>query len=291
MFSLLKRKKVRSQEVECKDCSSFSLHGVVISDIGSVRPRNEDNFLFSGKINTNSDKHIEFSNELNSIQTVFHVLGVFDGMGGGESGDVAAKITAEVFQNSLETINTNMSKQSIDFIIRRAFQSSNDKIIARKGNRNILGTTGTILCTCGSEYKLYHLGDSRAYLWSNSKLCQLSKDQTLAQMKIDSGLACVDDPELEADKHKLTDYIGRDHTGKNTNPLESPWLPIHSGDVFLLCSDGLYDMCKDSAIQDILESGTSLEEKTSQLIACALENGGTDNISCILALFDSELPK
>lgn len=291
MFSLLKRKKVRNQEVECKNCCPFSLHAVAISDIGSVRSRNEDNFLFSGKINTNSDKHIEFSNELRNIQAAFHVFGVFDGMGGGEYGDVASKITAEVFQDSIETINTNISKQSIDFIIRRAFQSSNDKIITQKGNRNILGTTGTILCTCGSEYKLYHLGDSRAYLWRNSKLCQLSKDQTLAQMKIDSGLASLDDPALEADKHKLTDYIGRDHTGRNTNPFESSWLPIHSGDAFLLCSDGLYDMCNDSAIQDVLESGTSLEEKTSQLIACALKNGGTDNISCILVLFDSELPK
>lgn len=286
MFSFLKRKRNnRSEPKDMKPSVSFFLRGNVVSDIGYTRSNNEDNFVFAGQINCSSEKHIEFDGQIDPRGIACKAAGVFDGMGGGELGEVASRIAAEVFRNGFETIGANSSKSDIDCTMRHSFQSANDEIISNKGNRNILGTTGTVICTIGTEFKLYHLGDSRAYLWREGKLHQLTRDQTLAQMKIDSGLMQADDPKLEADRHKLTDYIGRDPTGRNTFPIESVWNQIEEGDFILLCSDGLYDMCDDATMQEVLGQKIPDAEKVSKLVSHALSNGGNDNITCILISF------
>ena len=141
------------------------------------------------------------------------------------------------------------------------------------------------MCSNGVEFKIYHLGDSRAYLSREDELLQLTKDQTLAQMKLDVGMYREDDPAAEADKHKLTEYIGRDWTRENIRPVESRWIPIQAGDCVLLCSDGLYDMCKNEEIANILRVNSTTEEKTASLVRSAIIRGGEDNITCVIVSF------
>ena len=141
------------------------------------------------------------------------------------------------------------------------------------------------MCTNGAEFKIYHLGDSRAYLVHEDELIQITKDQTLAQMKMEVGMYREDDPSVEADKHKLTEYIGRDWTKENLKPVESRWLSVRRNDRILLCSDGLYDMCADDVISGILRKNTSVAEIASELVNTAKANGGEDNITCVVILF------
>ena len=169
----------------------------------------------------------------------------------------------------------------IDSTMRQAFLDANNKIIDLQKQHQVFGTTGTVAVTNGDLIKIYHLGDSRAYLMRNRELSQLTRDQTLAQMKMDVGIYQPDAPGAEAEKHQLTEYIGKDPTKQYLRPLESDWFSLQSGDGILLCSDGLYDMCSDLQIGDLLASDASPSEKAKALTAAALSAGGSDNVTCI----------
>lgn len=200
-------------------------------------------------------------------------------------GELAAHDAAEIFLKAFCEVTAALPKVEVDLIIRKAFLEANNRIIELRKKYGVLGTTGTVLSSNGLDFKIYHLGDSRAYLFRENDLFQLTRDQTLAQMKIDSGIYRSDDPEIVADRHKLTEYIGRDRTRENIRPVESQWIPICPDDDILLCSDGLYDMCTDEEITEILRRDTTIEDKCAMLINRACEHGGEDNVTSILISF------
>ena len=265
--------------------SLFSFSGAVVSDVGCIRSNNEDNYVLGTYMNVDSADRSEVS--FISVDTMenWELAGVFDGMGGGEVGELASRDTASFFLQAFSHLDSSYTKTDIDVILRRTFLDANNRVIDLQKEYNIFGTTGTVFCTNNTEFKVYHLGDSRAYLFRENELFQLTKDQTLAQMKMDVGMYKEDDPAAEADKHKLTEYIGRDWTRENLKPVESHWVPIQLGDIILLCSDGLYDMCTSEEIRAVLQSEDTIEEKTAKLVEKARTNGGEDNITCILLCF------
>lgn len=269
----------------CEGDNRFDFAGAVSSDVGCVRSNNEDNYILGNYMNANSADHSEAALSLTISPVTWKFAGVFDGMGGGEVGEIASRDTASIFLNAINRLVSNPSKNEIDICLRQAFLDANNKIVDLQQEYKIFGTTGTVLCTNGSEFKVYHLGDSRAYLVRECEFLQLTKDQTLAQMKIDVGMYTEDDPAAEADKHKLTEYIGRDWTRENIKPVESHWIPVSSGDLILLCSDGLYDMCTNEEISAILTDEGSIEHKVGHLVSKACSNGGEDNITCVLISF------
>lgn len=269
----------------CTEKNGFSLAASVVSDVGCVRPNNEDNYILGRYMNVNSSDHSEVSVSFSDASGAWQFAGVFDGMGGGEMGELASHDTAAIFLEAFDRLSGTPSKTEVDLSIRKSFLEANNRIIALQKEYKIFGTTGTVMCSNGVEFKIYHLGDSRAYLSREDELLQLTKDQTLAQMKLEVGMYREDDPAAEADKHKLTEYIGRDWTRENIRPVESHWIPIQAGDCVLLCSDGLYDMCKNEEIANILRVNSTTEEKTASLVRSAIFRGGEDNITCVIVSF------
>lgn len=257
--------------------------GAAVSDVGCARTNNEDNFLLGGQINLDRSDRCKAHSRSESGQWYF--TGVFDGMGGGEIGEVAAQTAAEIFRDTAGQLKNEPDRTRIDSRMRRAFLDANNKIVTLKQQYQIYGTTGTVLCTDGQVYKIYHLGDSRAYLLRDQALFQLTRDQTLAQMKIDVGLYQPGDPQAEAEKHKLTEYIGKDQTKAHLRPLESEWLTVLPGDCILLCSDGLCDMCTDCEITELLTQHSQPGEQANALVQAALSHGGIDNVTCICLQF------
>lgn len=276
------RENIRDERVEKR---GFGFAGAVVSDVGCVRSNNEDNYVLGRYMNVNSSDHSEVSVSFSDASGVWQFAGVFDGMGGGEMGELASRDTAAIFLEAFDRLSGSPSKTEVDLCIRKAFLEANNRIIALQKEYKIFGTTGTVLCSNGVEFKLYHLGDSRAYLVREDELLQLTKDQTLAQMKLEVGMYREDDPAAEADKHKLTEYIGRDWTRENIKPVESHWIPIQADDCVLLCSDGLYDMCANEEITNILWGNGTTEEKTASLVRKAISRGGEDNITCVVVSF------
>ncbi len=275
---------VNCSKSEKSTCQMY-FSGSAVSDVGCVRENNEDNYLLELHINEESADHSAFSVSMSNQSRHWHLAGVFDGMGGGEQGELASQKTAQIFQEVLSRFSESTGKADVDKILGGAFLEANNAIVALQCKSNIFGTTGTVVCTDNREFKIFHLGDSRAYLLRDEKLFQLTRDQTLAQMKMDAGLYDKDAPNAEADKHKLTEYIGRDQTRENLHPVESEWIPIQKADRLLLCSDGLYDMCSDGEIEQVLQKHDNVESQSKRLVEAAHRNGGADNITCVILAF------
>lgn len=252
----------------------------VISDVGKLRENNEDNFIVNGIINSEKALHAEI-HDIKSAN--WKLLGVFDGMGGGEKGEEAAWILAEELQKRYRSEKKKPSQNDIDLIIRQAFLDANNRIVALQEAHTVIGTTGSVIVCCNNVIKVYHLGDSRIYCVHNGELIRLTRDQTLAQMKIDIGIYEPNDPKAQIEQHMLTEYVGKDTTKKNLRPLETSWLKLEKGDALLICSDGLYDMCSDEVILSILKNSQDAKESACSLLNAALKNGGTDNITCVAA--------
>lgn len=272
-------------QANANDVGSRYFTGSALSDVGCVRPNNEDNYILETHMNRASSDYSECSVPLSDPSIHWHFAAVFDGIGGGDWGEVASQKTAQIFLEAIRPLKKDSSKSDIDRAVKSAFLKANNMVLALQKESHVFGTTGTVLCTDCKEYKLYHLGDSRAYLIRDGRFFPLTKDQTLAQMKIDAGLYSADAPEAAADRHKLTEYIGRDWTQKNLRPTESEWSPIQQADRLLLCSDGLYDMCKIEEMEQILQLHGTADMQARALVEAARRNGGADNITCIILAF------
>lgn len=255
-----------------------------VSDIGRCRRNNEDNYLLDDRMNAN---FAEISKEP-AMQVPLaerHLACLFDGMGGGEAGELAAAAAAEALHGILPELRRAESQERMDSLVRQAFLKANSDILAYRSHYQIFGTTGTVLLLADGSYKLYHLGDSRAYLYRNRELRQLTKDQNMAQFWIDSGFCKEGSTDAQLGKNQLTEFIGKDTTGKNLRPAESGWYTAQSGDLLLLCSDGMYDMCTREQIGNTLSDASDLLRCADTLVRAALEHGGQDNITCVLVRF------
>lgn len=273
-------RKQKSAEPQPR-ADSVGFAAYVVSDVGCLRDNNEDNYILCGCMNRKSADHSEMGITAQKV-TAWQFVGVFDGMGGGDKGELASQNTAEIFLTALEPLKNGGSRTEVDVAIRGAFLDSNNRIVDLQKQYQVFGTTGTVLSTDGSVLRIYHLGDSRAYLFRDGQLYQLTRDQTMAQMKIDVGIYDENHPQAQAEKHKLTEFIGRDWTRENLRPVESEWLAMERGDRVLLCSDGLYDMCSNEEIAGILRRSGSAERAAKQLVQAALRNGGEDNVTCAM---------
>ena len=261
-----------------KDLAHISPY--ISSDVGVCRPNNEDNFLIDKQINEASVAVVNvcFSPIVNDA--VWYCFGVFDGMGGGEYGELASLFAAQEFQRL--SLLGSLSSGDIDSLARLGFQNANRRIVEQQAYSSMYGTTGTVVFTNGVQFKIYHLGDSRAYLLRDNSLFQLTKDQTVATQKIEAGIYGDDAPQAQYEKHQLIEYIGCDTSLANLKPIESQWIDIQADDMILLCSDGLYDMCTDAEISSIMLEDHNAENVTRRLVEQAVYNGGEDNVTCLI---------
>lgn len=285
--TLFKKRKAKpeAQSAVPKKENAFAFRAYAVSDVGRLRENNEDNyFLGASQWNETAANHSEAAADVKSCS--WQLAGVFDGMGGGEAGELASAAAAKAVKNAWEQMTGALSRQEVDVLLRRAFLDANNTVVDLQRQLQIFGTTGTLLCTDGNAFKIYHNGDSRAYLIREGDMFPLTKDQTLAQMKLEMGMYDENDPNAEAEKHKLVEYIGRDRTKQNFKPVESHWIPIEKGDGLLLCSDGLYDMVNNEDILFLLLSAGTPREKAALLADRANTNGGIDNITCIYISFN-----
>lgn len=253
----------------------------VYSDVGLKRNNNEDNFLINQISNKDSCNNLYYTDIKMVGKTDLFFCGVFDGMGGGENGEIAAVFATEEISRELSGEFEN--SKEIDCAVQRGFLSANNRIIDKNLSHKLCGTTATVLCLFHNKFRIYHLGDSRAYLLRDNHLFQLTKDQTLAEMKRSLGFYQSNDLLMEEEKHQLTNYIGADLLKEGLEPTKSEWIDLQNGDKIFMCSDGLYDMCPENIIQEVLKQKCHVEVAVNELVKIALANGGLDNVTCLLA--------
>jgi protein phosphatase len=124
-----------------------------------------------------------------------------------------------------------------------------------------------------------HIGDSRGYRWRNGVLQQITKDHSLLQEQIDAGMLTPEQAQFAANKNLVTRALGVE----DMVLLETHQHDVQSGDVYLMCSDGLSDMLRDAQIAEVMAAHSRLSDMGEALVAAANEAGGRDNIAVVLA--------
>lgn len=202
---------------------------------------------------------------------------VADGMGGHNSGDLAAELTVEGIR---EFLAQTLPKMPVTDAIRNALQSVNARVYkaAHAGDPTSegMGSTVVLLATMGRLAYIAHVGDSRAYLYRNGILTPLTRDHSLVQDMVDSGVLTPEEARNHPHSNVINRAIGNESEVEVT--LKGP-LPLRSGDGFLLCSDGLCGYVEDGEIEAVLRGDCSVQEVADNLVVLALRAGGLDNVT------------
>ena len=223
-----------------------------LSDTGRKRRHNEDTFVLQPP-----------------------VFAVVDGMGGAKAGEVASALAAEALREephdggSGEAVVVSLIQEAN----RRVYQRA-----AEDASTTGMGTTLTVAVVEDERVRFGHVGDSRAYLVRNGELIQLTEDHSLVGELVRSGKLAPEDAETHPQRSVITRALGTDpDVDVDTFTQEA-----RSGDIFLLCSDGLYSMVGDTTILELLERNRGdLDAAARALVAAANRAGGDDNITVV----------
>lgn len=253
------------------------------TDAGRVREKNEDSFVLN-KITKDVRKRSQHITGRAVAQPL--LCGVFDGMGGEtggfEASDTAAVVAVAYYRYLCE--GKRSFADSIGDYVKNSNQMVKSRLAEHKLRRG--GTTFAFAYFSDDCAYLCSMGDSRIYLYRGGALLRVSRDHTLAQKKLEANIYTREEAEQSADSHILTRFLGMDSDSAECAAEGYAPLQLLAGDRLLLCSDGLYDMCGDAQIAQILSaSGVNF---SVELTRAALENGGTDNITCLVIEINSE---
>ena len=264
---------------------------------GHVRGNNEDHYLVVRFRRTLENVYSNLNKGMlaSSYDLMGYGMLVADGLGGMAAGEVASrtaltKLVELVVETpdwildtrqpkNLETVQQRMTDRflRIDETIRE--QADRDATLSG------MGTTLTVAANLGRDLVIGHIGDSRAYLFRDGSLSQLTKDHTLAQAMIEAGVAGRDEPAARSMRNVLTAALGS--LGPKTKP-EIQRLEIKPNDHLLLCTDGLTEMVDDKTIASLLENADSADHACENLVTVALAAGGLDNVTVVLARFGAK---
>ena len=247
-----------------------SLQSASLTDPGRVRDHNED------CIESRPD------------------IGLFvlaDGMGGYNAGEVASGMATSLISDGLQEawqpaalskLSREDAKSLSERLIREHIGRANSAIFTTSQNNPECAGMGTTLVVClfhDDFVAVAHIGDSRLYRLRGEAMIQVTRDHSLLQEQLDSGLITPEEAKLSQNKNLVTRALGID-------PSVEPEIHVHetqADDIYLLCSDGLSDMVEDDEIRLTLITLKSNPALTvQQLVQAANDNGGRDTISAML---------
>jgi protein phosphatase len=265
-----------------------------LSHPGNVRPNNEDQF-FVTKL-TRSLETLLTSLAADDLPAhadeVNYLMIVADGMGGHAAGELASRMAISALVSlGLEVPDwffraDEEHAAEIERRARKVVQQVGSALI-EQGRQDAalqgMGTTLTAARSFGHDLLIAHVGDSRAYLFREGKLHRLTRDHTYAQLLIESGLLEAGEAARSRAHHILTNVLG----GSTAHvDVDVDMLPLHNRDRLLLCSDGLTDVVDDHTIAKTLFESQASSEACQRLLQLALEGGGPDNVTVIMAAYE-----
>lgn len=225
------------------------------TDIGCVRTNNEDSFL--------------------CIKP--HIYAVADGMGGHAAGEVASRMMIDTVKARLESANPDDCNEDC---LRNVVLAGNEAIV-RASSENPkysgMGTTISLFYVHYGYATWAHVGDSRIYLLRDGQIQQLTNDHSLVNELLHEQKITSKEAENYPHKNILTRAVGI----SDNLTVDTGWCRILEGDKYLICSDGLTNMVDEDTIKAICYD-VNLADKADKLIKTAVENGGRDNITCIV---------
>ena len=206
------------------------------------------------------------------------LFAVADGMGGHVGGETAAQTAIDAFRT---TFAGHPSADGLADAVHAANRAVWDAARAQTALRG-MGTTLTALALVtvdgNQDLTVVNVGDSRAYLYQQGQLSQLTADHSLVEEMVRSGELSAEEAAVHPQRHILTRALGID-----SDVEVDVWhVPPHAGDRILLCSDGLINEVGDDGIAAILGSHVEPEAAARSLVAAARDGGGNDNITVVV---------
>lgn len=232
-----------------------------VSHVGYRRSLNQDNFIYDGRYMETplNAAHLPFAQY--SVHEHPLVVGIFDGMGGEEHGEIASRIAAQ------EASRIKIAGSSTDALLIFC-TNANERICQYADEHAIkaMGTTAALLVFTEDVIALCNIGDSKVFRFDGKTLEQLSKDH------------------ISVAAHGMKPPLSQNLGIAPSEMIIDPYVAVgqyHAGDMYLICSDGLTDMLKEEEITEVLCDAT-FNDATDILLENALANGGKDNITIIL---------
>ncbi|MDT9593042.1 protein phosphatase 2C domain-containing protein [Nocardioides zeae] len=224
-----------------------------VSDVGRVRKDNQD----SGYAGA-------------------HLLAVCDGVGGAARGDVASSTAI----SQLRRLDAQPGEDLLGHVAGGLLRAHTriGEIVDEDPSLNGTSTTATVALFDGDRLGIAHVGDSRAYLFRDGEITQLTKDHTFVQSLIDEGRIT----EEEARTHPHRNLILKALDGVHETDPDLFTVDVADGDRLLLCSDGACGVLDDDRLASILSDGTP-DFAAVELVRASLEAGSTDNVTCVVA--------
>ncbi|MEO6307366.1 MAG: Stp1/IreP family PP2C-type Ser/Thr phosphatase [Nitrospiraceae bacterium] len=247
------------------------------SDTGLKRPHNEDRFV---------------------ADPLLGLYAVCDGMGGGNAGEIASALAVEAIQAHLveATRHTDLPligpcDATVSAPANRlasAIRTANDAIHRESWSRPAyagMGTTVVAALLREDVLAIAHVGDSRLYLVRNGTIQALTTDHSWVAEQLHKGLITEDEAKQSSRKNIVTKALGVESTVE----VELTEVPVKSGDMLLLCSDGLTRDVKANDILHVLSGSEDLATMSDRLIVMANEAGGEDNTTVVIVALRDEL--
>lgn len=240
------------------------------TDIGPSASQNDDRILVENRIYTNTSFYDE-------IYGSFINIAVCDGVGGLSLGNVAA-------ETALSTISEiNADEVNEENIIEKIF-TANDEINQKRAQYQMNGGLRTTLVgvvTDETKTFVYHIGDSRAYIFNRPYLTQVTEDHSLVNDLVKRGELTENDAFHDSRKNIITRSLGVEKLVRpSIDDITEDFL---EGSIIMLCSDGISDVMEKKELKDIFnDDSLSLEEMKDKIFDSALKKGSDDNISLIL---------
>jgi protein phosphatase len=257
---------------------------------GKVRANNEDHYLIlrMTKLLELLDTSLPTTDRIHLPDPYGYVLVVADGMGGHAGGEHASALVASNTVKYLQktakwffqlddpdaNVRVRLMQEELERVDRQLIQEGeHDPALAG------MGTTLTAASILDTDVFMVHVGDSPAYLLHGGKLEKLTTDHTLAQELVDQGLLRLQEAKTHRSRHMLTNVLG----GVPGVVGQIVKLKLHDGDRLLLCTDGLTEAVRDEQIAEILGQHPDPKEACLKLEEAALNGGGPDNVTAIVA--------
>lgn len=254
---------------------------------GNVRADNQDHFLIAAlqkRVHVQSTSLPGVDRNTFGSGRMAAVMMVADGVGGGDAGETASRLTVEAVMryvsDSMQCYYTNaMSTEE-------AFASELEKAAvqchlavrheAEEAGIDGMATTLTLWLGVWPYVYLLQIGDSRYYRYRDGTLDQISRDQTMAEELVDQGILTREDAARSKFSHVLSSSIGGRHAepAPRVTRLRNDWDSVH-----LLCSDGLTRHVSDDRIRERIATMTSAQQLCETLVQDALDGGGADNVT------------
>lgn len=233
----------------------------VVSDIGRQRETNEDGYLVREP-----------------------VFAVADGMGGHSAGEVASAIALATIKESLRAIP---QEEAIPDLLIKSIEKANAVVFEKssiEAEQRGMGTTLTVAVSLKHNFYIGHIGDSRAYLFRDGKLTQLTEDHSLVAELVKEGVLSPTEAEVHPQRSVLTRALGIEPSVQ----IDVSVTDVKPHDKILLATDGLTAMLSNSEIAELLGPQQDPQRTCQKLVDVANEHGGADNITVVLLEVDQQ---